>query len=76
VTPDGEFVDFVRRMGREDDLWRVGFLGGTPKKLIDHVNSAIGWSPDTQHMAFVRSLDSWTSSALLVAGSPRTTSKC
>ena len=29
-------------------------LGGTPRKLATQVFSAVGWSPDTRHMAFVR----------------------
>jgi Tol biopolymer transport system component len=56
VTPDGNYVDYVRRPrgSAVTSLWRVSFLGGTPKKLIDDVASPIGWSPDGRHMAFVR----------------------
>jgi eukaryotic-like serine/threonine-protein kinase len=56
VTPDGNFVDYVRleRGAPFAELWRVSFLGGPPKKLIDDVASPIGWSPDGRHMAFVR----------------------
>jgi Tol biopolymer transport system component len=50
VTPDGNFVDFVRRR----ELWRVPFLGGRPTRLIGPVDSPVGWSRDGQHMAFVR----------------------
>jgi Tol biopolymer transport system component len=61
VTPDGGFVDFVRQEAVEQrELWRVAFLGGTPKRLIDRVDSAIGWSPDGQHLAFVRLSESTT----------------
>src|SRR5207244_12348855 len=35
-------------------LWRVPFLGAPPRKLIDKVSSAVGWSPDGRHMAFIR----------------------
>src|SRR5205085_48670 len=56
VTPDGGFIDFVRGEAVEESpaLWRVPFLGGTPKRLIDRIISAIGWSPDGQRLAFVR----------------------
>ena len=78
ITPDGSFVDYVRSMagkpGRE--LWRVSFLGGGPKKLLEDVDTPIGWSPDGRHMAFVRILSTDRgSSALVVAdadgGNPR-----
>ena len=57
VTPDGGFVDVVRV---EDDgksssaLWRVPFLGGTPRRLLDDIASPVGWSPDGRSFAFVR----------------------
>ena len=49
-------MDYVARSGgsRSTALWRVSFLGGTPKKLLENVNTPIGWSPDGRHMAFVR----------------------
>jgi Tol biopolymer transport system component len=55
VTPDSSFVDFLRTEGREPrSLWRVPFLGGSPRKLIDNVAGLPGWSPDGRQMAFVR----------------------
>ena len=36
VTPDGSYVDFVARekpASRQPDLWRVPFLGGTPRRI-------------------------------------------
>ena len=66
VTPDGGFVDVVRV---DDDgkvssaLWRVPFLGGTPKRLLDDIASPVGWSPDGRSIAFVRG----RGSALVVA---------
>ena len=56
VTPDGAFVDFIRwRQPQNPELWRVPFLGGTPKRVMDDVWTPISWSPDGQHLAFVRS---------------------
>jgi serine/threonine protein kinase len=55
-TPDGSFVDFARMShnGTHPELWRVPFLGGTPKRLIEHVDTLVGWSPNGQYFAFVR----------------------
>jgi serine/threonine protein kinase/Tol biopolymer transport system component len=55
VSPDSGFVDYVRRVGSQTfELWRVPFLGGVPKRVIEGVHSPIGWSPDGRQMAFVR----------------------
>ena len=68
-TPDGSFVDFARRSqnGTNTELWRVPFLGGTSKRLIDHVDSLVGWSPNGQHFAFVRRDADRGTSALVIA---------
>ncbi len=55
VSPDSGFVDYVRRrQGQTFELWRVPFLGGASTRLLDRVNSPIGWSPDGRRFAFVR----------------------
>ena len=66
VTPDGNYVDYIRSP-RPWSLWRVSFIGGPPKKLLDDVATPIGWSPDGQHMAFVRYDAGRGSTALVVA---------
>jgi eukaryotic-like serine/threonine-protein kinase len=35
-------------------LWHVATLGGTPRKLLDDVDSAVTFSPDGKRFAFVR----------------------
>jgi serine/threonine protein kinase/Tol biopolymer transport system component len=69
VTPDGAYVDYVHASTREPTgiLWRVPFLGGTPKKLIDVVHTPPGWAPDGQHMAFIRADAAMTSTSLIVS---------
>jgi len=59
VTPDGNFVDLVAVKGSAQvpDVWRIPLLGGPPRQLLSHVVSAIGWSPNGQTMAFLRSED-------------------
>jgi len=58
-TPDGTWVDFVRQAtdsrSAPADVWRVPFLGGTPKLFVANVASPISWSPDGQRIAFLRS---------------------
>ena len=57
VTPDGGYVDFVRSQRTLTvELWRVAFLGGTPKRIVDNLGSLVAWSPDGRRMAFVRDL--------------------
>ena len=47
VSADGGFVDYVRRAtGGPLELWRVRFLGGISRRVLDNVHSPIGWSPD------------------------------
>ena len=76
-TPDGTAVDFVRGVTAAADtvrqifaeIWRVGFLGDTPPRLlISDVSSSISWAPDDQRIAFLRSrLTSSISTKLIVA---------
>jgi serine/threonine protein kinase/Tol biopolymer transport system component len=62
VTPDGSYVDYdwfpadvaATAMPAGPQLWRVPFLGGTPRKLLENVWTRPAWSPDGRQMAFVR----------------------
>jgi Tol biopolymer transport system component len=71
VTPDGNYVDFVRGtpQSRSLQLWRVPFLGGTPKRIVENLTSTVGWSHDGRRMAFIRADIGATgiSTALVVA---------
>src|SRR5262249_5118675 len=58
-TPDGRYVTFSRMPRSSWGLARVPFLGGSAVRLFSgDVGSAVGWSGDGRHMAFVRSPDS------------------
>jgi len=65
ITPDGAFVDFVRGY----ELWRIPFLGGVARRLLERVDSGIGWSPDGRRMAFLRANWPTNQSWLFVADS-------
>jgi Tol biopolymer transport system component len=52
IGRDATFVDYWRP---DNTIWRVPFLGGTPRKILEGAVTPIGWSPDGQRMAFVRS---------------------
>jgi len=55
VTPDGTNVDYLRGASIDIlELWRAPILGGARKRLIDKVNTPVGWSPDGKQMAFIR----------------------
>ncbi len=55
-TPDGTSVDFVRQTAGAPawEIWRVPFLGGTPRPFIANVASPISWAPDGKRLAFLR----------------------
>jgi Tol biopolymer transport system component len=70
VTPDGGYVDYVRSQRKLNvELWRVPFLGGTPKRIIDNVGGLVAWSPDGRRMAFARMdlLTSTSATAVIAA---------
>jgi Tol biopolymer transport system component len=68
VTPDGSFVDFIRKEGNlPPQLWRVPFLGGQPKLLIDTAWSPVGWSSDGRQLAFIRAASERGESYLMIA---------
>ena len=69
VTPDEGFVDFVRLRGSAEfmEIWRVPLLGGPSRRWIEHADTPVGWSPDGQHVAFVRQVRAEGSAALIVA---------
>jgi serine/threonine protein kinase/Tol biopolymer transport system component len=69
-TPNGDFLYFSQI---EPDKPTVGFLyqipvlGGTPRKLVEDVDSAVSFSPDGQQMVYLRDSASEASSKLIIA---------
>jgi len=54
-SPDSAYLYFTRRLNSNFDLFQIPVLGGTPRKLIHHVNSRVAFSPEGDQIAFIRS---------------------
>jgi hypothetical protein len=59
-SPDGSMLLFIRGRGSESTLYRIPFLGGEPRKLLQNVDSA-DWSPDGHQIAIARLLGAGSS---------------
>ncbi len=66
---DGDFIYYITReiRGPIGILYRVPFLGGTPVKVKDDVDSPITFSPDNKQYAFIRGYPEQMELALIVA---------
>jgi eukaryotic-like serine/threonine-protein kinase len=67
ITPDGDSVDFVALENGGRDLWRLPMLGGIPRRIVNNVWSATGWSPDGRRMAFLRTKGPAQDISLIIA---------
>ena len=69
-SPNGDFLYFVSA-GPEHPgvgfLNQIPVLGGTPRKLVDDVDSAVSFSPDGQQMVYLRDSSTDASSKLIIA---------
>lgn len=54
---DGEYVyyNFNDKSTPQDALYQIPVLGGTPRKILTNIGSAITFSPDGKRIAFLRS---------------------
>ncbi len=77
-SPDGNFIYCVYNEGRKayNVLLQLPVLGGTPRKLIEDVDSAVTFSPDGSRFAFMRTTNNGGAGDLIVANAdgsdPRT----
>jgi serine/threonine protein kinase/Tol biopolymer transport system component len=70
-SPDGDFLYFVRIDPQNPGfgfLYQIPVLGGTPRKLVDDVDSPVSFSPDGKQMVFKRNSPVDVSSSLIIAG--------
>jgi len=53
-TPDGGFIDYTTSSvaGSDGTLYQVPVLGGTPRLLLDKVDTAVSFSPDGMQMTY------------------------
>ena len=43
VTPDGTFVNYLKRVpSQQYELWQIPFLGGAPRQLLTGIGSGVG----------------------------------
>jgi len=68
-SPDGELVYFTRadEQSPSGALYQVPVLGGTPRKILADVTSAITFSPEGKRMAFTRFSEQQGESYLIAA---------
>ena len=55
-SPDGNFINYVAYPGAQSfaSAFQVPVLGGTPRRILDDVDTPISFSPDGRQFAFVR----------------------
>jgi Tol biopolymer transport system component/predicted Ser/Thr protein kinase len=53
-TPDGNFLDYTAftPMAAEGKVYQVPVLGGTPRRLLDHADSSVSFSPDEGQVTY------------------------
>jgi serine/threonine protein kinase/Tol biopolymer transport system component len=69
-SPNGDFLYFVSVSPQHPGvgfLNQIPVLGGSPRKLVDDVDSAISFSPDGQQMVYLRDSSTDASSKLIIA---------
>ncbi|MBL8208071.1 MAG: PD40 domain-containing protein, partial [Blastocatellia bacterium] len=66
-SPDGTFIYYVTYEGAVGSLYQVPALGGTPRKLIEDVDSPITFAPDGKRLAYLRHDPKAKESSLVVA---------
>ncbi|MGB8887649.1 MAG: protein kinase [Candidatus Korobacteraceae bacterium] len=69
-SPNGDFLYFVSTDPQHPGLGflnQIPVLGGTPRKLVDDVDSAVSFSPDGQQMVYLRNSPNDASSRLILA---------
>lgn len=68
-SPDGDFVYYVAtdKNSNSSNLYTIPALGGSARKLISNVTSAVTLSPDGQNVAFIRNVADIGETVLVVA---------
>jgi Tol biopolymer transport system component/DNA-binding winged helix-turn-helix (wHTH) protein len=58
-SPDGSHIYYVAATGEfpPRSVYRVSVLGGPSKRLVEHINAAVSFSPDGRQIALRRAVD-------------------
>jgi hypothetical protein len=68
-SPDGDFVYFIRyEEPGPPDLYRVPALGGSARKVAEHINGRVSFSPDGRRFVFLRNELTGDKNMLVVSG--------
>jgi Tol biopolymer transport system component len=65
-SPDGNYIYYLSHLGRQSSLYQIPVIGGTPKKALTGISSAITFSPDGKRFAFARNSADQSASELVV----------
>jgi Tol biopolymer transport system component len=72
-SPDGTYIYYENLDSSQGTglygLYRVPMVGGTPRKLVSDVDSAVTFSPDGKRLAFMRNSNERAEVALILANS-------
>jgi Tol biopolymer transport system component/DNA-binding winged helix-turn-helix (wHTH) protein len=68
ISPDEQYIFYTgyEKNGRAGSLYQVPFLGGAPKQVFTNIDSIVGFSPDGQHLAYIRGAGFEVDSSLVV----------
>lgn len=68
-SPDDNFIYYVARPRGSvlNKLYQIPLLGGTPREVMEDVDSPVTFSPNGQYFAFVRNFPQTRETALIVA---------
>jgi Tol biopolymer transport system component/predicted Ser/Thr protein kinase len=64
-SPDGSYIYLTTARG-SGSLFRVSALGGTPRRLVENLDSGVTFSPDGKQLAFIRQDGAGAQSGVMV----------
>ncbi|NOT60759.1 MAG: hypothetical protein HOP19_11120, partial [Acidobacteria bacterium] len=73
-SPDGQFVYYVVRPKGEAvaTLYQISTIGGTPRKVLSDLDTAVTFAPDGKRFAFLRNVQQTNETMLMTANADGT----